>query len=36
MIGDDDGGVDVDDQNYGDEKYAEQGHGSTPETGASS
>jgi hypothetical protein len=36
MIGDDDGGVDVDDQNDRDEKKAEQGHGSAPTIGASS
>jgi hypothetical protein len=36
MINDDDGGVDVDDQNDGDEKKAEQGHGSAPKIAASS
>jgi hypothetical protein len=36
MINDDDGGVDVDDQNDGDEKYAEQSHGLAPKIGASS
>jgi hypothetical protein len=36
MVRDDDGGVDTDNGNDGDEQYAEQGHGSAPETGASS
>jgi hypothetical protein len=34
MMGDDDGGVDPDSSNDGDEKYAKQGHALAPETGA--
>jgi hypothetical protein len=35
MINDDDGSVDTDNGNDGDEKYTEQSHGLAPETRAS-